>query len=68
MKPFGILTTQGPFAKLGTRSRRRAGMESLEDRIAVVAEALVMHRPALLEERFVPPAVRERIEAVRPPT
>jgi hypothetical protein len=39
--------------------------DALEDRIDVVAGALAVHRPRLLEERFLPPAVRERIEALR---
>lgn len=34
-----------------------------DERIAVLAEALVDHAPRLLEERFLEPAVRERLEA-----
>ena len=40
-----------------------APRDSLADRIAVVAEALALHRPDVLEERYLPPAVRECLEA-----
>lgn len=42
--------------------------EPLEDRIEVVARALREHAPGLLEGRFLPPALRERIEEARPGT
>jgi hypothetical protein len=37
--------------------------DPLEHRIGVVARALRSHAPALLEERWLPPAVRARLEA-----
>ena len=40
--------------------------DPLEDRIEAVAAALAQHRPGLVEERYLPPAVRERIEALLP--
>jgi hypothetical protein len=39
-----------------------AASDSVEDRIAALAHALRQHRPAALEGRYLPPAVRERIE------
>lgn len=36
--------------------------EPLEDRIEVVARALREHRPGALEGRYLPPAVRSRLE------
>jgi len=36
--------------------------DSVEDRIAALAQALREHRPAALEGRYLPPAVRERLE------
>ncbi len=40
-----------------------AAAEPLDARIEAVADALRRHGGALLEERFLPPALRERIEA-----
>jgi hypothetical protein len=40
--------------------------EPLEARIAAVAAALREHGGARLDERFLPPAVRERLERPRP--
>ncbi len=37
--------------------------ESLEDRIAAAAQAVLRFAPGLLEGRFLPPAVRERLDA-----
>jgi hypothetical protein len=39
-----------------------AAGDSVEDRIAALAQALREHRPAALEGRYLPPAVRERLE------
>jgi hypothetical protein len=39
--------------------------DPLEDRIEVVAEALRTHASAFLEARYLPPALRERLEAGR---
>jgi hypothetical protein len=39
-----------------------AASDPAEDRIAVVAQALREHRPAALEGRYLPPAIRERLE------
>ena len=39
--------------------------EPLEDRIEVVAAALREHRPGAFEARYLPPAVRSRLEAPR---
>ena len=39
-----------------------AASDSAEDRIAILAQALREHRPAALEGRYLPPAVRERLE------
>lgn len=36
--------------------------DSVEDRIAALAHALREHQPAALEGRYLPPAVRERLE------
>jgi ribosomal protein L7Ae-like RNA K-turn-binding protein len=36
--------------------------DPVEDRIAALAQALREHRPAALEGRYLPPAVRERLE------
>ena len=36
--------------------------DPLEHQIRVVIEALRLHAPALLEERWLPPAVRARLE------
>jgi hypothetical protein len=41
--------------------------EPVEARIEAVAAALREHGGAGLEERFLPPAVRERLERPRPP-
>lgn len=43
-----------------------AAAEPIEARIEAVADALRRHGGALLEERFLPPALRERIEAPEP--
>jgi hypothetical protein len=40
-----------------------AAAEPIDARIEAVADALRRHAGALLEERFLPPALRERIEA-----
>ena len=40
-----------------------SGADAVEDRIAVVAQALREHAAAWLEGRFLPPAVRERISS-----
>lgn len=37
--------------------------ESLEDRIEVVAAALRAHRPGAFEGRYLPPALRRRLDA-----
>ena len=37
--------------------------ESMEDRIAAAAQAVLSFAPGLLEGRFLPPAVRERLDA-----
>jgi hypothetical protein len=37
--------------------------ESLEDRVEILAQALREHCTPLLEARYLPPAVRERLEA-----
>ena len=39
-----------------------AASDSLEDRIDALARALRQHRPEALEGRYLPPAVRERLE------
>lgn len=39
-----------------------AAADPVEDRIAALAQALREHRPAALEGRYLPPAVRERLE------
>lgn len=39
--------------------------DPVEHRIAVLARALVAHAPALLETRWLAPAVRERLDAAR---
>ncbi|HSD27233.1 MAG TPA: hypothetical protein VLL75_08010 [Vicinamibacteria bacterium] len=38
------------------------GSDPVEDRIAAVVDALREHCPAALEGRYLPPAVRERLE------
>jgi hypothetical protein len=40
-----------------------AAADAPEDRIAVLADALLRHAPDLLDERFLEPAVRRRLEA-----
>ena len=39
--------------------------DSLEDRVDVLAEALASHAADLLESRYLPPAIRERLAAAR---
>jgi hypothetical protein len=39
------------------------GSEPVEDRIAALARALRAHRPEACEATWLPPAVRERLEA-----
>jgi hypothetical protein len=39
-----------------------AASDPVEDRISALAQALREHRPAALEGRYLPPAVRERLE------
>ena len=39
-----------------------AAGDPVEDRIAALTQALREHRPAALEGRYLPPAVRERLE------
>jgi hypothetical protein len=39
--------------------------DPVEHRISVVARALRAHAPELLETRWLPPAVRDRLEAAR---
>jgi hypothetical protein len=73
---FQVRSAGGSAGELPVRSgvcRLRDGVfvilaasDSAEDRIAVLAQALREHRPALLEGRYLPPAVRERLERVRP--
>jgi hypothetical protein len=41
--------------------------DPVEHRIGVVVRALREHAPALLEERWLPPAVRERVEGEAAP-
>ncbi|MCE2389866.1 MAG: hypothetical protein J4G09_00110 [Proteobacteria bacterium] len=43
------------------------GAEPLQDRIDALAGALREHASEWLESRFLPPAVRERIERAPPP-
>ncbi len=40
-----------------------ASGESLEDRIDAAAQAVIRFAPEVLEGRFLPPAVRERLDA-----
>jgi hypothetical protein len=42
-----------------------ASGESLEDRIEAAATAVRVHAPAVLEGRYLPPAVRERLASPR---
>ncbi len=42
-----------------------ADSDSVEDRIGVLAQALTAHASAWIESRYVPPAVRARLEALR---
>ncbi|UCE87089.1 MAG: hypothetical protein JSU66_04975 [Deltaproteobacteria bacterium] len=51
----------------GSRWVLLAASDPADARIAVLAEALVEHAPRLLDERFLEPAVRERLEAQRAP-
>jgi hypothetical protein len=39
--------------------------DSLDDRVNVLAAALTSHAADLLESRYLPPAIRERLAAVR---
>ena len=68
VRPLAVSPTD-PLAGSGLcRLRGRlvlvlAAAEPLDARIEAVADALRRHGGALLEERFLPPALRERIEA-----
>ena len=68
VRPLGVSPTD-PLAGSGLcRLRGRlvlvlSAAEPLDARIEAVADALRRHGGALLEERFLPPALRERIEA-----
>lgn len=45
-----------------------AAADSMEDRIAILADALHAHAPEILEDRYLPPAIRERLEGPARPT
>lgn len=58
----GIPTRSGVCRVRGDLWVVLAAADSLEDRIAVVCGALREHAASFLEDRYLPPAVRERLE------
>ena len=55
----GLPTTSAICRVYGATFVVLSSSDAVEDQIAVLAEALRAHAPLLLEERFLPPAVRE---------